>query len=412
VVKLVAFHLPQFHPIPENDLWWGKGFTEWTNVTKAAPLFEGHYQPHLPSDLGFYDLRLKQSRLAQVELAKSYGISAFCFHYYWFNGKRLLNQPVDEYMADRDHSMSYCLSWANENWTRRWDAAEHEVLISQTYSADSDIAFIDGLLPAFRDPRYLRVDGKPFFMVYRPQHLPNAAATVARWRERCAEMGVGEVHLACALIHGNRDYAQYGFDSGVEFPPHNIDIGSINRKIAVSDEFRGHIFQYEDVANSYLRREYGPGRVFRTVFPSWDNTARTGQRALVILNGTPENYEHWLASTVAGAAKRQDELVFINAWNEWAEGCHLEPDRKHGLSFLEATLRVQLGKSTAREFVQRELPAVPQQEPRSLWRELGALLRFHSRAAFERIKGRLRQHPRLYTIASKTWNALQGRLGT
>ena len=399
MVKLVAFHLPQFHPTPENDLWWGKGFTEWTNVTKAAPAFDGHYQPHLPADLGYYDLRLKASRLEQIFLARSHGVDAFCFHYYWFNGKRLLHEPVDAFVRDPDHDFPFCLSWANENWTRRWDAAEHEVLISQTYTAESEIALIDGLIAVFRDPRYLRVDGKPFFMVYRPQHLPNAAATLERWRKRCMESGIGEVHFACALIHGNQDHTQFGFDSGVEFPPHNLGIQNVNKDVRVSESFSGNIFRYEDVARSFLRRDYDGRHVYRTVFPSWDNTARVGQRALLVLNGTPENYEYWLSQTIRGAESRGDDLVFVNAWNEWAEGCHLEPDRRHGSGFLEATRRATSGASVTSDFVHQGVPDGSDQTIRRFLPELGALVRYHARLRFADMKALVRKYPRLHAIA-------------
>jgi len=176
---LVAFYLPQFHTFPENDAWWGKGFTEWTNATKARPLFDGHYQPHLPSN-GFYDLRDRHVQHQQIREAKAHGIDAFCFHYYWFGGRRLLERPVDEFLSDKKADIEFCLCWANENWTRAWDASEREILIEQTYSPKNDIDFIESLLPFFRDRRYLRVDGKPLLVVYRPQQIPEPAATVRR----------------------------------------------------------------------------------------------------------------------------------------------------------------------------------------------------------------------------------------
>jgi 2-polyprenyl-3-methyl-5-hydroxy-6-metoxy-1,4-benzoquinol methylase len=360
-VKLIAFYLTQFHPTPENDEWWGRGFTEWTNTTKATPLFPGHYQPHLPTDLGFYDLRLRQSRRDQIEMAKAYGVDGFCYHYYWFSGRRILNAPLDDMLADPDSDMPFCLCWANENWTRRWDAAEHEILIAQNYGATDDLDFIKDLVPIFSDKRYIRINGAPFFIVYRPQHLPDAKKTVALWREYCASVGIPKIHVACAFSHGNWDHRQYGFDSGVEFPPHNIVAENLSPRLKLDDEFNGYIFDYKDVADLYLNRKYDAElNGYRTVFPSWDNTARTGLRAALSLNGTPQNYEYWLAQAIQRTKNdfpNQERLVFINAWNEWAEGCHLEPCRRYGRQFLEATMVAKSGLSMLTSFPQVGVPA-------------------------------------------------------
>ena len=348
-VKLIAFYLTQFHPIPENDLWWGKGFTEWTNVTKAEAQFVGHYQPHLPTDLGFYDLRLRETRHEQIELAKSYGIDGFCYYYYWFSGKRLLERPLDDMLADPASDMPFCLCWANENWTRRWDAAEQEILIAQEYRPDDDSEFIKGLIPYFQDSRYIRVNGDPLLIVYRPQHLPDSKKSVQTWRRICAEAGIPNIHVACALTHGNWDPAAYGFDSGVEFPPHNMIQPDLKCDLSFNTpHYEGYCPEYKDVAEMYLARRYSAENSgFRAVFPSWDNTARRGAIGTVILNGTPENYEYWLASAIQKTKEDfpgKERLVFINAWNEWAEGCHLEPDRKFGHLFLEATLKAKTRK--------------------------------------------------------------------
>jgi lipopolysaccharide biosynthesis protein len=348
-VRPIAFYLTQFHPIPENDLWWGKGFTEWTNVTKATSLFPGHYQPHLPTDLGFYDLRLRETRHEQIALAKSYGIYGFCYYYYWFSGRRLLERPLDDMLADPQSDMPFCLCWANENWTRRWDAAEHQILIAQQYRPEDDLEFIKSLEPFLRDPRYIRVNGAPLVIVYRPQHLPDAAKSLKVWRDYCESVGVGPLHLACALTHGNWDHAQFGFDAGVEFPPHNMTSKNLAQEIDFHHQYKGYCPDYRDVAETYLANRYGPERqVFRGVFPSWDNTARRGTIGTVIMNGTPENYEYWLSEAVRRTQAEfpgQNRPVFINAWNEWAEGCHLEPDRYHGHRFLEATTRALAGST-------------------------------------------------------------------
>jgi 2-polyprenyl-3-methyl-5-hydroxy-6-metoxy-1,4-benzoquinol methylase len=347
-VTFVAFYLPQFHPVPENDEWWGKGFTEWTNVTKAKGLFEGHYQPHLPADFGFYDLRLREVQRQQIAWALKFGIDAFCFHYYWFAGRRILERPIDDFLADPEADIQFCLCWANENWTKKWDASEQEVLIAQCYSPRNDIAFIEGLLPYFRDHRYLRVDGAPVLVVYRPQQLPDPKATAARWRRVCREAGVGEIHLVAALTHGNWEFESLGFDAGVEFPPHNVRERDRKDELKLNEPIEGWVVRYADMAERYLGHDYRERLVYRGVYPSWDNTARVSGRGLITLDSKPENYERWLnRATHRTMLERQpsQRFVFINAWNEWAEGCHLEPDRKYGSAYLEATLRVKERRS-------------------------------------------------------------------
>jgi lipopolysaccharide biosynthesis protein len=385
VPRLIAFYLPQFHPTPENDRWWGKGFTEWTNVTKAEPLFEGHLQPHLPTDFGFYDLRVRETRREQIQVAKQYGIDGFCYHYYWFSGQRLLHLPIDDMLADPESDMPFCLCWANENWTRRWDAAEHEILIAQEYRPGDDLDFIKSLIPFFQDKRYIRVDGKPYFFVYRPQHLQDARESVRTWRNYCRSIGLGELHIGAALTHQNEEYAKFGFDSAVQFPPHNLYSANINSQVRFFDTFRGNVMQYETIARSYLDRKYTPSRVFRTVFPSWDNTARTKDRALVVLNSTPDNYEHWLGSAIdlAMRSDEEDALVFINAWNEWAEGCHLEPDRWHGHGFLQATLNAKTG---LRRFATFPNVALPEAAKRKFWEEISNVVSYHGTVKIQQLR--------------------------
>lgn len=348
-VKFIAFYLTQFHPIPENDLWWGKGFTEWTNVTKAEPVFDGHYQPHLPADLGFYDLRLKEIRRQQIELAHQYGIDGFCYYYYWFSGKRLLETPLDAMLSDPESDMPFCLCWANENWSRRWDAAESEVLIAQKYLPGDDLAFIKSLIPYFNDERYIKINGAPLLIVYRPQHLPDPKKSAQVWRDYCKSIGIEKIHIHSALTHGNWDYEQFGFDGGVEFPPHNMKQDNLVGDLNCIEDYHGYVVDYSEVAKMYLANDYSKKNVFRCVFPSWDNTARRKLNGAVCLNGTPENYEYWLSCAVNKTKKEypdQERFVFINAWNEWAEGCHLEPDRRYGHRFLETTRRVRKGTPT------------------------------------------------------------------
>lgn len=360
-VRLIAFYLTQFHPTSENDQWWGKGFTEWTNTTKAAPLFKDHYQPHLPTDFGFYDLRVRETRRDQIKVAKEYGIDGFCYHYYWFSGKRILNEPLDDMLADKESDMPFCLCWANENWTRRWDAAEHEILIAQRYLPTDDLDFIKSMIPIFQDKRYIRINGAPFLIVYRPQHLPHAKKSVEIWREHCASAGIPKIHLCAAMTHGNWEYKKYGFDSSVEFPPHNLEPPEwLNKYFNFHDTFEGHIVDYKSIASQYLARAYSEEvNTYRSVYPSWDNTARRGKRSFVTLNGTPRNYSHWLGKSINKTKQdfpNSERMVFINAWNEWAEGCHLEPDRNYGRQFLEATLEARNNGTAFEDFPDQFVP--------------------------------------------------------
>ncbi len=379
-IRLIAFFLTQFHPVAENDEWWGKGFTEWTNVTKAKPLFDGHYQPHLPTDFGFYDLRVEDTRRDQIATARKYGIDGFCYHYYWFSGRRLLNKPFDAMLADKQSDMPFCVCWANENWTRRWDAAENQILIAQKYLPEDDLNFIKDLMPVLQDPRYIHVDGAPLLIVYRPQHLPNARKSAKIWREYCCSVGIPKIHICAALTHGNKDYKQFGFDGGVEFPPHNTAATKVTNQIGFISGFYGDVFQYKDIAEQYLLHAYGnDNNVFRSVFPSWDNTARRGRQAVIVANGTPGNYEFWLSKAIERSRTdfpKDERLVFVNAWNEWAEGCHLEPDRRYGRAFLEATERATKGLTTLKDFPDTELPAKTMP---GLLQDLRHVVSFHSR---------------------------------
>ncbi len=403
--KLIAFYLSQFHPIPENDEWWGKGFTEWTNVTKAEPLYDGHYQPHLPADFGFYDLRVRETRHEQIRLAKEFGIEGFCYHYYWFSGKRLLEKPFNDMLADPDSDMPFCICWANENWTRRWDAAENQILIAQNYTDEDDLNFIKDIIPVIQDSRYIQIDGAPFIIVYRPQQLPDPNKTVAIWREYARSVGIEKLHLCAALTHGNTDYTQFGFDSGIEFPPHNLEgVSTLNNELNFQNEFSGYAFSYESIAESYLARTYDDRVVFKTVFPSWDNTARCGNRSVLVTNSTPLNYEYWLDRTIKLTRKKypnQESFVFINAWNEWAEGCHLEPDRKYGHQFLEATLRAASKSSNLKSFPDRIMSET----------DLDALIsyQFKLRAAQERIGAM--ESSKFWKLRN-TWFKIKSALGS
>lgn len=340
-VKLVAFYLPQFHPIPENDEWWSKGFTEWTNVSRAVPQFEGHYQPHLPEALGFYDLRVPDVQRRQVELAKRYGIGAFCFYFYWFAGRRLLELPILQYLENSGLDLPFCLCWANENWTRRWDGLDAEVLIAQDHSPTDDIRFIEHVSRYMRDPRYLRVNGAPVLLVYRPSLLPNMRATTERWREWARLHGLGELYLVYPQSFETCDPAEYGFDAATEFPPNLSGPPIVTDQVQLyNPNFSGIVYDWRvlvERSRQYSRPAY---KLFRGVCPSWDSEPRLSGRGVIFINSSPDGYGEWLQNAVADTRQRlrgDERMVFVNAWNEWAEGTHLEPDRRYGYAWLQAS---------------------------------------------------------------------------
>lgn len=342
IIKTIAFYLPQFHPFKENDEWWGEGFTEWTNVNKARPQFEGHYQPRLPGAMGFYDLRLPEIMKKQAELAKEFGIYGFCFHHYYFAGKRLMETPVDNLLAHPEIDLPFCLCWANENWTRRWDGMENDILIAQDHSPKDDINFLNDIEKYFLDPRYIRVDNKPLFIVYKANQFPNMKATIKRWRKHWREKWKEELHIVMAMTFGEQDPLIYGFDAAVEFPPHNIGALDITNTKKTIEGFEGRIFSYVDFMTKSLIPKKVNFDLYKTVFPGWDNTARRDNNASIYADGTANHYKYWLKECIRHAKRNlspSSQFVFVNAWNEWAEGAHLEPCQKYGYCYLNATAR-------------------------------------------------------------------------
>lgn len=346
-IRTIAIHLPQFHPTPENDKWWGKGFTEWTNVTKAKPLFKGHYQPHLPSDLGYYDLRLEQTRVEQAKLAKEYGIEGFCYYHYWFNGKRILNEPLDRILASKEPDFPFMYCWANENWTRRWDGADHEVLMEQKYNFDDDREHIKWLCKnVFSDKRYITINGAPVFVIYRPNLLPDIKKTIEIWREEAIKLGFEKLYV-CGFqsmgtnsINPNSD----GFDAAIEFQPN----WSFLKKTDIWSKFRykfnigvgaPSIFNYDLLVKKSIENLPPNYKQYPCITPCWDNSARKKKFAIIIKNSTPQKYYNWLKIIIEKFKpySLEENFIFINAWNEWAEGNHLEPDQKWGKEYLEVT---------------------------------------------------------------------------
>ncbi len=343
-IKAIAFYLPQFHPIKENDEWWGKGFTEWTNVAKALPQFEGHYQPRLPGELGYYDLRLPEIQKRQVELAKNYGIFGFCFHYYWFNGRRVLEKPLNAYLENKNLDFPFCINWANENWTKRWDGQDQDILLQQKHSDEDDLEFIKEISKMFKDKRYIRVDGKPLLMIYRPSDFPDIKASSERWRRWCLNNGIGEIYLVLTHAFEHIDPKTIGFDAATEFAPNSFPLKIINESLNIyNDYYEGEIRSYSNAikySQSISRPKY---KKFRSLCPGWDNEARKPGRGTTIHGATPDLYATWLrylCKYTDEVFEGDERLIFINAWNEWGEGAYLEPDQKFGYGYLEKTHQI------------------------------------------------------------------------
>lgn len=356
LARLIAFYLPQFHPIPENDQWWGKGFTEWTNVTKAKPIFRGHHQPNLPSDLGFYDLRVPEVREVQAELARKYGIEGFCYWHYWFgNGKRILERPFQEVLKSGKPDFPFCLGWANQTWTGIWHGASNRILIEQQYPGKEDYTnhFYE-ILEAFHDKRYLTIDGKKIFIIYAPPELPEPQVFTDLWRELAVKEGLGDLFLIGILNNRNKHkYKQYGCDAfTINAPLQQIlDLprGKNKNNFKYFKQWQSigkyffknrqklRIYEYQDIVDYYLNEPLDP-KEFPLVLPNWDNTPRSTYDGIVLSNSNPELFRKMLKKALEQIEERSPEhkLIFVKSWNEWAEGNYLEPDRQFGLGYLEA----------------------------------------------------------------------------
>jgi lipopolysaccharide biosynthesis protein len=351
-VRVIPFYLPQFHPIPENDRWWGAGFTEWTNVVAAKPVFPGHHQPKLPTTTGFYDLRLRETVMLQASLAEEAGIAGWMYYHYWFAGHQLLETPIQSRLSDTV-SLPFCLMWANENWTRRWDGRDDDVLIGQRYDEVSSERFIKDVMPVLRDARYLRIGGRALIGIYRPGQIPNLSAVVASWREAARRGGVGEL---CVLnvdvakeFHGiEDDFAGSGLDGTLGFPPHNARWEWLpHRQVGAEPGFAGNILSYRAMVEDSIRKIAAgvPDRFFPGIMVAFDNTARRQRDPDVWFGSNPYTFRRWLGAAAASVAEREIDrrVVFVNAWNEWAEAAVLEPSDRFGSTYLLAVRDVTYG---------------------------------------------------------------------
>lgn len=343
--RLIAFYLPQFHTFKENDEWHGKGFSEWTNVTKAIPQFTGHNQPQLPIDVGFYDLSTDKVMYRQIELAKNYGIYGFCFHYYWFSGKRLMEKPIFNYLNNKELDFPFCLCFANENWSKNWDGGDKEVLIEQKFLEDDPKQFAQDIMPFFEDERYIKINNKPILVVYKPQLFKKEILKnfVYELNKKAKENGLDGVYLIMAKTQDiETNPEEFFMDAVVEFPPHIIDryAKQVIKKTYLNPFFNGRVFDMEEFIKNQEFLYETDFKLYKTVFPSWDNTARKAYTGASVFEISPELYKKWLKDCINWTKEnnnKDEQFIFINAWNEWAEGAHLEPDQKYGYAYLQAT---------------------------------------------------------------------------
>ena len=369
-IQLLAYYLPQFHPIEENDSWWGKGFTEWTNVTKAKPLFKGHYQPREPADLGYYDLRVPETRQQQADLAKTYGVDGFIYYHYWFgNGKKVLERPLQEVVKSKQPDFPFCVCWANESWKGIWfGSKDKSTLIEQQYPGKQDyIDHFNYLLDAFKDDRYIKIDGKCVFNVYMPESIPDLSEFVNVFRECAGKAGIGELYLLATRVSENWQPSQHGFDGviGSEFTTLRYITGPMYESISptqrlikrIKEKIVGNfelnlnfeerdkplIVEYKDACKYLLPEKKYPYDYFACVIQDWDNTARAGNKGVILNNSTPELWKAHLSKACNYAIENNTgkQIVFIKSWNEWAEGNYLEPDARWGHEYLKVVQEVK-----------------------------------------------------------------------
>jgi len=356
-IRAIAFYLPQYHPIPENDKWWGKGFTEWTNTAKAKPLFLNHYQPHIPTDLGFYDLRLPEARYEQAKMAQEYGIEAFCYYHYWFAGKRIIQTPFENVLDSGEPKIPFCLCWANQTWTGVWHGAPNKILIKQTYPGIEDHRkHFTYLLNAFKDKRYITVDGKPLFIIFQPKEIPRIYEVIELWRQMAMSSGLKGIFLVGFSWDDNWNPLEDGFDASISERLHLLQKSESIKKEPLSYIIRiigkmfgkPTIYQYKDVLTTLIKKDKINMNCidFPCVIPNWDNTPRCGKSGIVIHKSTPELFREHLRSAISKIKplKHEKRIIFVKSWNEWAEGNHLEPDMKYGKGYLDVIKEEILNK--------------------------------------------------------------------
>ncbi|MET4083630.1 lipopolysaccharide biosynthesis protein [Pedobacter sp. UYP30] len=358
-LRAIAFYLPQYHPIPENDKWWGKGFTEWTNVAKAKPLFKGHEQPRLPADLGFYDLRVPEVRQAQADLARTSGIEGFCYWHYWFgNGKKILERPFNEVLESGEPDFPFCLGWANETWTGIWHGSPKEILIEQKYPGIEDYTnHFYYLLKAFKDPRYIRIDDKPLFVINAPEQIPDIIEFTNLFRRLSLENGLKGIYIIANVGTEDWNPREHGCDAVNLILHGNLYRGLHEHKNILFAKYKNQVikrawlsklhklvtkkpiqtYNYGNIVNLLIPKKKQKYDFYPCVIPNWDNSPRSGSNAMIFTNSTPSAFEKHLLSAIEIIKDRPKEkrIIFIKSWNEWAEGNYIEPDQKFGDAYLE-----------------------------------------------------------------------------
>ena len=411
--KLIAFYLPQFHINPINNSLWGDGFTEWTNVAQARPNFAGHYQPHIPGKLGFYDLSFVQTLRAQVALAKQYGLYGFCFYYYWFDGQRALELPLDNFLSS-EIDFPFCLCWANENWSRKWDGGNDEVVLKQSYGEEFEAKFVSSIESFLKDKRYILHDGKPVLIIYRPSLFRDPKRSLSLFRKAAQNLGFSGLHLLVVDFYLGLEEAQaMGADGVVEFPPHQFyDHDTLVDRAPgriLNKEYKGHLLDYRKFISRSLTKwlEPSPLSLYRGIIPSWDNTARRKNTSVTVVYNSPKLYEAWLTYLLKYSEERNSSYLFINAWNEWGEGCHLEPDRKDGLAYLTATqqaliksknISLEDAKNTLRDDLSQELASSLEIDEEAETTQEKQIISFK-----DFLRSQLFRYPRIFNLCRKIY---------